>query len=415
VSPPRWTRRGAAAAALVVSAALLTSFAVVPGSARAARAHPPAPSAGAVARSNAAVTRREHEVAVAAAALGRAHQHLRALNVRAEAAFEAFDRAKVTLAAARRAATQARGVLAGANLQVLHGQARLTRFAALTYETGGLSNLDAYLQPGGPSRVVSRVGAISAISDTEQNAVQRLAAAKVYRQVVSRQDAALAAQAATAKAAAAHAKAVAVADVNRQRRLLGSLQRRKRHLDALLGRAKSRAAALTREHLAALARARARAAAAAAAAADPVSVSTSGHPYANTTGDTSGTVSASTARAALHAAESQIGKPYVWGGAGPNSYDCSGLVMWSYDQVGVHLDHWTGDQWNEGAHISRADLRPGDLVFFAYNTADPSTIHHVGLYVGNGEMVDAPYTGVDVRYDAAFRSDYIGAVRPYQR
>jgi cell wall-associated NlpC family hydrolase len=89
--------------------------------------------------------------------------------------------------------------------------------------------------------------------------------------------------------------------------------------------------------------------------------------------------------------------------------------MWAYDQVGVHLDHWTHDQWVEGAHISRADLRPGDLVFFAYNTSDPSTIHHVGMYVGNGEMVDAPFTGADVRYDSVLRPDYIGAVRPYQR
>jgi cell wall-associated NlpC family hydrolase len=81
----------------------------------------------------------------------------------------------------------------------------------------------------------------------------------------------------------------------------------------------------------------------------------------------------------------------------------------------VHLDHFTGDQWNEGAHISRNQLRPGDLVFFATNTSDPSTIHHVGMYVGGGEMVDAPFTGADVRYDSMDRPDYIGAVRPYQR
>jgi cell wall-associated NlpC family hydrolase len=89
--------------------------------------------------------------------------------------------------------------------------------------------------------------------------------------------------------------------------------------------------------------------------------------------------------------------------------------MWAYDQVGVHLEHFTGDQWTEGAHVSQSELRPGDLVFFATNTADPSTIHHVGMYVGNGEMVDAPFTGANVRYDPAFRSDYIGAVRPYQQ
>jgi cell wall-associated NlpC family hydrolase len=141
----------------------------------------------------------------------------------------------------------------------------------------------------------------------------------------------------------------------------------------------------------------------------------SGAPYANQTTSTAGTVAAGTAAGALQAAESQIGKPYQWGAVGPGSYDCSGLVMWSYASVGVHLDHWTGDQWNEGAHVSRTQLRPGDLVFFAYNTGDPATIHHVGMYVGNGQMVDAPFTGANVRYDYAFRPDYIGAVRPYQR
>jgi cell wall-associated NlpC family hydrolase len=404
----------------VATAALMTSVALAPGAADAAHAsHHAGPSAAAVAQSNAAVARREHQVTAAAAALGRAQEQLRALNVKAEVAFEAYDGAKVKLRAARAAAAKAQAVLDGANRQVSHGQARLSRFVTLAYETGGLSSFDTYLQPGGPSKLVSRVGALNAISDSEHITVQKLTAAKVYQQVVSRQDAALAAEAASAEAVAAHAKTVALTDVNRQRQLLASLNARKSHLNALLGQARSRASRLTRERLQALARQRARAAARAAAAAAAATNHSSnpgaGSPYANSNGNTSGTVSASTALAALHQAESQIGKPYVWGAAGPNSYDCSGLVMWAYAQVGVHLDHWTGDQWNEGAHVSRANLRPGDLVFFAYNTSDPSSIHHVGLYVGNGEMVNAPYTGVDVRYDSAFRSDYIGAVRPYQQ
>jgi len=112
-------------------------------------------------------------------------------------------------------------------------------------------------------------------------------------------------------------------------------------------------------------------------------------------GSLAGTISASTGQAAVAVAEQQIGKPYQWGGAGPDTFDCSGLVMWSYDQVGVHIDHWTGDQWNEGAHISQSKLRPGDLIFFAYDTSRPSTIHHVGMYIGNGQMVEAPYTGAN--------------------
>ncbi|MGH3158065.1 MAG: NlpC/P60 family protein, partial [Streptosporangiaceae bacterium] len=89
---------------------------------------------------------------------------------------------------------------------------------------------------------------------------------------------------------------------------------------------------------------------------------------------------------------SQIGKPYQWGGAGPGSYDCSGLTMDAWARAGVTLLHWTGYQWPSGPHIPIDQLRRGDLLFYATNTSDPATIHHVGIYIGNGEMVDAPYT-----------------------
>jgi len=128
-----------------------------------------------------------------------------------------------------------------------------------------------------------------------------------------------------------------------------------------------------------------------------------------------GTVSAATEQQAVNYAESQIGKPYQWGAAGPDSYDCSGLVMWAYAHVGVTLDHWTGYQWQEGAHIATSALRPGDLLFFATDTSDPNTIHHVGIYIGSGQMVEAPYTGANVRISSAWRPDLIGAVRPYDR
>jgi peptidoglycan DL-endopeptidase CwlO len=108
---------------------------------------------------------------------------------------------------------------------------------------------------------------------------------------------------------------------------------------------------------------------------------------------------------ALKFALSQIGKPYVWGAAGPNSYDCSGLVMWAYGKVGISLEHFTGDQWLEGEHVSRSQLEPGDLVFFFPD------ISHVGLYLGNGLMVDAPSAGQDVQIQPIFWDEYVGAVR----
>lgn len=108
---------------------------------------------------------------------------------------------------------------------------------------------------------------------------------------------------------------------------------------------------------------------------------------------------------ALRAALTQRGKPYVWGAAGPDAYDCSGLVVWAFAQEGISLPHYTGSLWNSGMHVSRDQLEPGDLVFFF------ADISHVGIYLGNGLMVDAPSAGQDVQVQAVFWNAYVGAVR----
>lgn len=105
-------------------------------------------------------------------------------------------------------------------------------------------------------------------------------------------------------------------------------------------------------------------------------------------------------------ARSRIGCPYVWAASGPNAFDCSGLAMWCYGKVGISLPHSSREQYDSGQHVSRKDLQPGDLVFFG------SPIHHVGIYIGGGDMIEAPYTGARVRVAGAFRSDYAGACRP---
>src|SRR5215212_8464731 len=118
--------------------------------------------------------------------------------------------------------------------------------------------------------------------------------------------------------------------------------------------------------------------------------------------------------AAVQFAYNQLGRPYRWGATGElGFYDCSGLMLRAYQAGGLTLPRTSRQQWNFGARVwNVADLQPGDLVFYAYNTADPSTIHHVGMYIGAGNMVDAPYTGANVRITPFLRGDYIGAVRP---
>ena len=102
----------------------------------------------------------------------------------------------------------------------------------------------------------------------------------------------------------------------------------------------------------------------------------------------------------------QLGKPYSWGAAGPDSYDCSGLVAWAYGQMGVSLPHYTGAQWNVGVPVSRSDLQPGDLVFF-------DGIGHVGIYVGGGQFIHAPHTGDVVKISSLdeYGLSYDGARR----
>jgi cell wall-associated NlpC family hydrolase len=108
---------------------------------------------------------------------------------------------------------------------------------------------------------------------------------------------------------------------------------------------------------------------------------------------------------ALQAAISREGDPYVWGAAGPGAFDCSGLVVWSYAQEGIALPHYTGSLWNSGMHVARNDLEPGDLVFFF------ADISHVGIYIGDGMMIDAPDFGVPVHVEPIYWSAYVGAVR----
>lgn len=112
------------------------------------------------------------------------------------------------------------------------------------------------------------------------------------------------------------------------------------------------------------------------------------------------------AQTAVEAALSQLGKPYVWAAEGPDSYDCSGLTLWAWARAGVSLPHNSGMQYAATPRVDRSDWQPGDLLFFG------SPIHHVSMYIGNGQMVEAPYTGSQVRVVPADRSDYVGAGRP---
>lgn len=122
------------------------------------------------------------------------------------------------------------------------------------------------------------------------------------------------------------------------------------------------------------------------------------------------TVSGSDGVQVVQLAYAQIGRPYVWGGASPEtSFDCSGLVQWVYRQVGVNLPRTAQQQYNATTRVLPENLRPGDLVFFASTYPSAELITHVGIYVGNGRMINAPTTGDVVREMPIFTDPYWAA------
>ena len=118
---------------------------------------------------------------------------------------------------------------------------------------------------------------------------------------------------------------------------------------------------------------------------------------------------------AVQIAMQYLGVPYVWGGADPiTGFDCSGLTMYVYAQLGIQLTHYTGSQFYEGARVPRWDLQPGDLVFFEPSSRGPQ---HEGMYIGNNEFIQAPHTGDVVKISSlaepGYAFGYVGAVRPF--
>jgi cell wall-associated NlpC family hydrolase len=266
---------------------------------------------------------------------------------------------------------------------------------------------------------------------------ERAAASKATAATALTHAATLKKQAATALASASQVEAGArqqAATVEAQQTTLqAQLQKAQQTVLGLVG-ARAAAARYDAQQAAAAraaaeAAARAAAQAAAQSAADAASGSASGgssNPSpVGPSGPPAGAGSSSAARTAINAAMRWIGTRYAWGGgsltgpsegwgidAGVIGFDCSGLTRYAYAQAGIYIARNSSMQYATLPKVSSSNLWPGDLVFYATNTSNPSTIHHVAMYLGNGEMIEAPESGRTVHVTAMRWGEYIGAVRP---
>ncbi len=399
---------GRASLRVVVGCGLL--MALTPPAAQARprlEGHPKPPSQAQISAAENQVRQRQAALGTEQGKLSAASAELTKLQTQAEVLIERYDQAQVNeqRAASAYKVTEAR--LRQAERQQAASRLRVARLAAQQFESGGgfspvtamLGNADgpqAYLRQVGMGQALAQSGTEILAGNQADDAVATVFRTQAHKLLVAKQ---------AGLQAANDLKVAVQAAVSRQQMFVKLTRGKRNKLAGELAAAQSKESSLRAARQAALAAA---AAERAAAAAGGPSGSSQVPAWAWGSG-----ASASQGDIAANWALTQLGKPYQWGGAGPSTWDCSGLTMVAWAHAGVQLLHYTGYQWQEGPHVPLNQLQRGDLLFFATNTADPSTIHHVGIYIGNGMMVDAPFTGAFVRIDSMYQpGGLIGAVRP---
>jgi len=379
-------------------------------------AHPADPGDAAISAAqrtaNAAATRLGQVSAQLAAAQGAVQRAEGLANIALddyEGKQQDYEDAQATASSADQAAELAQEDLDAARSAV-------SSFARDSYISGSTSSrMTSLLTSGSASQVLERVALLDAAGDRRSQVLDRMTAAR--RRAAAAQ--------ATARAAVARADTLrkqAAADLANAERLYASARRQassyqaqKTAMQAELTRDRRTVTALEGRRAAALAYDRA----VATAAASGGGLAPAG--YATTTSPGSPSAIAT----AVSAAERWLGTRYAWGGgsltgpsmgwgidAGVIGFDCSGLTRYAYAQAGITIPRQSRMQYSALPKVSTDALQRGDLVFYAFDTSDPSTIHHVAMYLGNGEMIEAPESGETVHITALRWGGLIGAVRP---
>ena len=446
--------RTRAAVATLAAAVLLV------GSASTGSADPTAPSDQEVRAAQQAVTTAQMSVAEIEVRLAQQSVERDAAVVAVQSAGEKYTQADSDRLAAADAATEAATRSAAADAQAETARRSLVAIARQTARSGGsMDTIEAVLSADGFRQVVDRSTTLARVGNKADRAVQRFRAAQLVATTLqARADSAVAAQAAASSAAkdalaaaqatqAASDAALAAAaaerdgligqlaaarstsaaverarqdqlDADRQARANAAAEAQRRAaapavavpaittLSAAVPRTTTSPAATTTQPPAAAAPAPAAPVVTApvtpppppASAPAPTPTTAPTGAYALGTGRSRG--SADQGAAAVAWGSAQLGLPYVWGGTGPEGFDCSGLTMRSWQAAGVNLVRTASDQYKQVLKISFDAIRPGDLVFYSTDPNDPDAIYHVAMWIGGNQVVEASRAGVPVRIAA---------------
>ena len=319
-------------------------------------------------------------------------QQVSALNTKMEFAVEAYDAATQKLTIVQGQIDRNKQQLSIARYNLLVARQLLTQRIVAMYKQNTASVLDVLLSTRSFNNLVTEVNAMRQVGQSDSATVSTIESLK--KQIATRRVVLLAAD--------KQVKQLVAQRESTKQQISSDLQARQTMLKGVQNQIASMQAAA-----AAAAKAAAERAAAAAKAARAA-------PQVQSSGGGGGGGGGTTSSAGAHGsvvgiAQGCLGVPYVWGGASMSGFDCSGLAMYVYAQVGISLPHNAAMQYASITHVAHGSEQPGDLVFFGYSAGG---IHHVGIYVGGGSMIDAPYTGVNVRYDSAFSGDYFASGRP---
>ena len=372
----------------------------------------PTPTASQVAAAHAAARAAAAALAGAEARRADAQRSLDALDARVESAVERWNAARAEAEAARTASELARRDAETARAAADAAQVDVDQLAVASYQvgadlSGGMGEwaaiIDSAFSAGGIQSLADRTSAVAQVTAGRRH---DLGAARDLALLALQQEAA--AQRAADDVAARETAVAAAAEAIRteqaaQKSEVARLVAVRDAASATLDSARSTAGSLARQRAQAIARAKAAARERAAAArrererqgggghAPPGDGATTPWP------DGRSVTSVAQRRGALAFAIRQIGDPYVAGENGPDAYDCSGLTQAAYRSVGHEMVQYSVTQFAAGRKIPVTALQPGDLVFYAADTSDWTTIHHVGIYEGGGIYVEAPHTGDHVK------------------